>query len=439
MKKKLFALVTICLMVATVPCSIITHAESVPSAEATSAPRVEDIYEYVINDADRAEIKNFKPSDSYKGEVIIPDALDGHEVGYIDNAAFMNAKYVTSISIPATVTDMGNSVFFGCESLEKFTVREGNPYLSVTDGVLFADNNQMIVAYPANKAGDSYTVPNTVDEVAPGCFGFAKNLKTVTLSDKTAYIDKWAFGYSKLESINIPASVIQLDEYAFAYSESLHDVTLNAGLETIGDASFSVCSALTNITIPNTVTLVGQCAFAGTGMTSVTIPMSVSEIDYCAFGYDRDLKPISSFTIYGEEGSTAQSYCTEVDDENDYENHFTFVAMEHPDENADANPATDSNSDSNADVTSDTQADSDSDVDSEVVPETTFADAPAETTAETTLSDILAPEIKNNQFLQVVLATVGGIAVVLAIALAMLLSKKPNHSAKTKKDDDDDD
>ena len=47
---------------------------------------------------------------------------------------------------------------------------------------------------------------------------------------------------------------------------------------------FSYCKSLTNITIPNTVKKIGQCAFEGcSSLTNITIPNSVIEIEKCAF------------------------------------------------------------------------------------------------------------------------------------------------------------
>ena len=421
--RKLIFLLTAVMMTAVMPLSV--SAEEAPAAEQTAEENPEaqaethpeDMFTYTLNVAGRAQITDFTVSDTYTGEVVIPSMLDGYEVGYIDNAAFMNAKGVTSITIPATVTDMGNSVFFGCESLEKFIVEEGNPYFSVVDdGVLLADNQQFLIAYPAAKAGENYTIPETVDEIAPGCFGFAQNLKEIVIPSKVQYIDKWAFGYSKLEKVNI--SSMQIDDYAFAYCENLHEVILNPGVETIYDASFSVCPSLTEINLPDTLEYVGQCAFCGTGLTSITIPASVNEIDYCAFGYDSDLKAVGGFVIYGESGSEAEYYATAVDLDNDYENNFTFVTT---------NPTEAPEKDSSPETVIMTETNEAGEIITEQVT------IPPEATTEAGTKEIIGAELKNNQFLQIALATLGGIAVVLALTLVILAFRKP----KNQNQDDD--
>ena len=56
----------------------------------------------------------------------------------------------------------------------------------------------------------------------------------------------------------------------------------------IGRSAFNGCSSLTSITIPNSVTSIGDWAFNSTGLTSITIPNSVTSIGDSAFGYSKD-------------------------------------------------------------------------------------------------------------------------------------------------------
>ncbi|MBR1528097.1 MAG: leucine-rich repeat domain-containing protein [Oscillospiraceae bacterium] len=423
MKKLLFVLAAAVLTAAMPLYAYAEEAPADPPAEQETAAetRPEDMFTYTVNVAGRAEITDFTVSDTYTGELVIPSQLDGHDVGYLDNAAFMNAKGLTSVTIPATVSDIGNSVFFGCENLEKIHVEAGNPYLAeIDDGVLVADNNQFLVAYPAARAGENYPIPASVDEIAPGCFGFAKNLKEITIPEKVQYIDKWAFAYSKLEKVNI--SSMQIDDYAFAYCDNLHEVILNPGLESIYDAAFSVCPALTEINLPDTLTYIGQAAFSGTGLTSVTIPASVDEIDYCAFGYDRDLHTVGGFVIYGQSGSEAEYYATAVDPDNDYENNFTFIATDL----TETQPETSAETPETAVIT-------ETNAEGEVITEQITI--PPEETTEAGMTGILGAELKNNNFLQIVLATAGGIAVVLALTLIILSVRKPKKNDSDQEDE----
>ena len=68
------------------------------------------------------------------------------------------------------------------------------------------------------------------------------------------------------------------------YCTGLTSVTIPASVTSIGDYAFYGCTGLTSVTIPASVTSIGDYAFYGcTGLTSVTIPASVTSIGYCAF------------------------------------------------------------------------------------------------------------------------------------------------------------
>jgi len=69
-------------------------------------------------------------------------------------------------------------------------------------------------------------------------------------------------------------------------------ITLRDGTETIFKEAFKDCGNLISVTIPNSVTHIGDSAFSGTGLTSVTIPSSVTSIGYYAF-YSGSLNEIN--------------------------------------------------------------------------------------------------------------------------------------------------
>ena len=88
----------------------------------------------------------------------------------------------------------------------------------------------------------------------------------------------------------------------------------------IGEDAFCGYKNLTSVTIPDSVTSIGSSAFDGcTGLTSVIIPDSVTSIGIYALGYERNLKKIDGFTIYGVPGSAAEQYAND--------NGFEFIAV----------------------------------------------------------------------------------------------------------------
>ena len=100
---------------------------------------------------------------------------------------------------------------------------------------------------------------------------------------------------SGLTSVTIPNSVTSIGGGAFYNCSGLTSVTIPNSVTSIGDNVFRECSGLTSVTIPNSVTSIGGSAFDGcSGLTSVTIPNSVTSIGNFAFA---DCSGLTSVTI----------------------------------------------------------------------------------------------------------------------------------------------
>ncbi|MCR5323404.1 MAG: leucine-rich repeat protein [Lachnospiraceae bacterium] len=93
-------------------------------------------------------------------------------------------------------------------------------------------------------------------------------------------------GYDELKKIEIPASVKVLGNNSFNACESLENVTLNEGLEKIGDEAFCECGALTSLRMPSTVTSIGASLFYNcSSLKTVELPEGITQIpDNTFFG-----------------------------------------------------------------------------------------------------------------------------------------------------------
>ncbi|MEG2081319.1 MAG: leucine-rich repeat domain-containing protein, partial [Oscillospiraceae bacterium] len=129
-------------------------------------------------------------------------------------------------------------------------------------------------------------------------------------------IGGWAFYVcSGLTSIIIPDSVTSIGSGAFEGCTGLTSVTITDSVTRIERYVFRSCTSLTSVTIGNSVTNIGSWAFDDcTGLKGITIPDSVTSIGKRAFGYYFDgnnAVKVDGFTITGTKGSAAEKYATD--------------------------------------------------------------------------------------------------------------------------------
>ena len=140
------------------------------------------------------------------------------------------------------------------------------------------------------------SIPDSVTTIGEKAFYNCSNLESVTIGNGVTEIGSYAFeGCTSLESVTIPDSVTEINWYTFKDCTGLTSVTIPDSVTAIGGSAFEGCTNLTNVTIPSGVTEINRSAFSGcTGLTSVTIPDSVTAIGYSAF---EDCTSLTSVTI----------------------------------------------------------------------------------------------------------------------------------------------
>lgn len=107
------------------------------------------------------------------------------------------------------------------------------------------------------------------------------------------------------ETVDIEGSGELTQEMITAYTSTCVSAEIGTACTSISDDVFSYCSSLTSITIPSSVTSIGNNAFISCGFTSINIPNSVTSIGYGAF---QDCGNLTSCTIGS--GVTSISYNT---------------------------------------------------------------------------------------------------------------------------------
>ena len=115
------------------------------------------------------------------------------------------------------------------------------------------------------------TLPNSVTSIGEWAFDGCTGLTSIEIPNSVTAIGSGAFyDCTGLTSITIPNSVTSIGNYAFYGCTGLTSVTIGNSVTSIGEGAFSGCTGLTSITIPNSVTSIGYGAFRNcTGLTSV--------------------------------------------------------------------------------------------------------------------------------------------------------------------------
>ncbi len=100
---------------------------------------------------------------------------------------------------------------------------------------------------------------------------------------------------ASIESVEIPDSVTEIQDYAFAGNSNLSKVKLPKNLKIIGNNAFWNCPKLTSIELPATLKKIGVYAFSATGLTSVKIPSSttLTTLDQFVFFQSKNLKEVT--------------------------------------------------------------------------------------------------------------------------------------------------
>ncbi len=193
-------------------------------------------------------------------------AFYGQELTDIDSGAFQYCSRLTNIELPASLKNISGDAFFGATSLTYIGVMDGSSVFTSKDGVLFDYSATTLIAYPAAHGGD-YVIPEGVTKVGACAFAFAK-LTEIDVTGVQELGDR-AFIYSSLETLELPDSIIAMGEAAFYGNSRLHHITIGAGLAEIADETFSYCSSLDTVTIPAQIANVGYGAFAFSGIRQV--------------------------------------------------------------------------------------------------------------------------------------------------------------------------
>ena len=213
----------------------------------------------------------------------IKDLTIGNSVTAIGNHAFYNCSSLASVMIGVGVRSIADDAFSDTSVKKAIWLSETPP----DDYYEFAKIN-----YVCN---DSYRFSNQVVYPLISSMKEINGVRYVPTGESEAAYDVIDYvGNETVITIEEDMNVANILPYAFYDCRGLSSVTIPNSVTTIGDSAFRGCSGLTSVTIGNSVSTIGDSAFSGcSSLSSVSIPNSVTSIGDYAFSDCRSLKDLT--------------------------------------------------------------------------------------------------------------------------------------------------
>ena len=219
------------------------------------------------------------------------------KISTISKKAFSECKNLEIITIPKKVKTIGEMVFNECESLTEVIIEEGSIIEYIASDAFIKCANLKNIVLPENN--DNFIITNgfliaenNKEEFI--CYMLGRKETKVVIPDGIVKVNKYTFFKDEtITHIVIPHSVKIIDEYACSQMANLKKVELNEGLEIIGNGVFQRCKLLSEITLPSTLISIGDRAFESSDIkNNLLLPSNLVKIGKYAFDFCYNIKKI---------------------------------------------------------------------------------------------------------------------------------------------------
>jgi len=245
-------------------------------------------------------------------DLVVPDGVDS-----LRPYAFANSTNLTSVTLPLSVTNLGDSAFSGCAGVRSIALagellnRYKFPSYAIITNVTILPGSKTSGSTSYFGAITSLVIPDGVETIPTGAFANCSSLQRLSIPHSVTNMagtsawsvtensgsiravsvpSRWAFqnlfksSYTKITNAVIVAGETEICNNCFQNCYDLETIALPDTVTNLGYRSFSTCSSLRHLDLPDGITTIGEYAFAScSGLSELTIPENVQKIEPYAF------------------------------------------------------------------------------------------------------------------------------------------------------------
>ena len=290
-KRLISLLVAVCMMITMLPLSAVTAFAEDTSPSTKQEAKNGYMYAYTVNGGNATITKFLGPVDSEGNvdftnhgpyDINIPSELDHHSVTGLGDYSFATEENgsplydihhhnIHSVTIPESVTSIGQSAFEACFSLDSLIIKDAATSIGAS-------------AFDGCSHLTTLSLGKNITTIGDYAFQRCSYLTNVTIPQSVTSIGRQAFYLTDLNTLTIKGPIKSMGYAAFAGCTNLTSLSLYDGIQTIGEGAFINSTSLEAVTIPQSVTSIGASAFVNcSNLSTITIPEKVTTIESNTF------------------------------------------------------------------------------------------------------------------------------------------------------------